>query len=97
MTMAMFIVIPTTRDVGELEDALADMLLVDHYRLPNGEWLVSFDGTPEELSTALEMASTSAGGRALVFVVERYFGFAPANAWAWIKAKWGVDGLGARR
>src|ERR1700761_1929364 len=97
MTKAMFIVIPTTRDVGELEDALAEMRLVDHYRLPNGECLVTFDGTPEELSIALETASTTSGGRALVFAIERYFGLPPANAWAWIKAKWGVDGLGARR
>ncbi len=92
----MFIVIPTTRDVGELEEALAEKLSENCYRLPNGEWLVTFDGTPEELSVTLEMASTSAGGRALVFAVERYFGFAPANAWAWIKARWGVDGVGAR-
>jgi hypothetical protein len=94
--MTMFIVIPTTRDVCELEKVLAEKLSEHHYRLPNGEWLVAFDGTPEELSTELEMTSTSAGGRALVFAIERYFGFAPANAWAWIKARWGVDGVGAR-
>jgi hypothetical protein len=91
--MTMFIVIPTTKDVAELGTALAEKFSEDHYRLPNGEWLVRFDGTSQELSTTLETSSTGVGGRALVFAIEGYFGFAPANAWTWIKARWGMDAL----
>ena len=65
----------------------------DYYRLPNGEWLVRFSGTSEELSATLEASSAGISARALVFAVEEYFGFAPANAWTWIKARWSVGAL----
>jgi hypothetical protein len=82
----MFIVIPINRDRAELARTLAEKFPEDYYRLPNGEWLVRFDGTSEALSTTLEKSSAGVGGRALVFAIEGYFGFAPASAWTWIKA-----------
>lgn len=91
--MTMFIVIPTAREVAELGSTLAEKFSADHYRLPNGEWLVRFEGTPEELSTTLETSSAGVSGRALVFAVGDYFGFAPANAWVWIKARWSAEAV----
>jgi hypothetical protein len=88
---AMFIVIPATRDDAALERALAQKFAEDYYRLPNGEWLVRFGGTSEELSIKLEASEKGVGGQTLVFEIEGYFGFAPANAWTWIKAGWNVE------
>jgi hypothetical protein len=85
--MTMFIVIPTTRDGEELESALAEKFSEDYYRLPNGEWLVRYEGTSAELSTALETFAIGVGGRAFVLAIGEYFGFAPANAWTWLKAR----------
>jgi hypothetical protein len=84
--MTMFVVIPSTRDGVKLERALAEKFSEDYYRLPNGEWLVRYEGTSEELSTTLETSSIGVGGRAFVLAIREYFGFAPANAWTWIKA-----------
>ncbi|WP_175102612.1 hypothetical protein [Pararobbsia alpina] len=89
----MFIVIPTAKDVAGIERTLNETFSQDHYRLPNGEWLVRFDGTSEELSIKLETSAVGVGGRALVFAIEEYFGFAPANVWAWIKARWSGGAL----
>jgi len=86
--MTIFVVIPTSN-----RSALDDLFKRDEWlprvhRLPRGEWLVSFDGTTQELSDNLGVSAPEGNGPAVIFAVSAYFGRAPTNIWEWLKSRW---------
>lgn len=53
-------------------------------RLPNGEWLVAYDGTSRQLSDALGVTDSEATS-AIILNFSAYWGRASTDIWEWIK------------
>ena len=59
----------------------------DHYRLANGQWLVSAKMTATDLSSSLGLVSGSGLGGVLVVSISSYYGLHSTEVWDWIKTK----------
>lgn len=81
--MATFVIIPTAGITG-IEKKLPKTFGNKALRLPNGEWLVSYSGTSQQLSDEVGI-SESPDGSAIVLNFSAYYGRASANIWEWIK------------
>ena len=81
----MFVVIPTSPD-HKLDQVIGASFPKDHYKLPLGQWMISFDGTSKELSDKLGI-SEGTNGLGVVAAINGYFGRAPTGLWEWMKAK----------
>ncbi len=55
--------------------------------IKKGEWLVSFQGSSQDLSNLLDITNGELG-TATVFAVRSYYGYAPRNIWDWLSANW---------
>jgi hypothetical protein len=86
--MTLFVIIPTDPDPIEIEAEIAKLLPNDSYRLPQGEWVVRYSGTTQELSNAL-LITDGSSENAVIFAISAYFGRAPTNIWEWVKTRWG--------
>jgi hypothetical protein len=53
-----------------------------------GQWIISFKGTSEELSNMLGISDNKNGLSAIVLSVSGYWGFAPNNLWEFMTAHW---------
>jgi hypothetical protein len=56
-----------------------------NFRVGVDHWLVSANGTAQEISGKLGIA-TGQIGQAVVYNVGGYFGYAPQTTWEWIKS-----------
>jgi hypothetical protein len=86
--MTLLVIIPTDPDPIEIEAEIAKVLPNDSYRLPQGEWVVRYSGTTQELSNAL-LITDGSSENAVIFAISAYFGRAPTNIWEWVKTRWG--------
>lgn len=85
--MATFVVVPTTEsDVQSLDGTIRDKYGNKAYRLPRGEWLVSYEGTSLQLSVDLgigpEVSPTPFS--AIVLNFSSYWGRASKDIWEWM-------------
>lgn len=81
--MATFVVIPTVGN-SNFDDEFPEFFGNKCLRLPNGEWLVSYDGTSKQLSDELGI-SENKNASALVLNFSAYWGRASNDIWEWIK------------
>jgi hypothetical protein len=89
--MAHFVIIPTTtNDSSSLDKAIENQFGKKCYRLPRGEWLVSFAGTSRQLSDELGVSEGEVGVAAAVFNYSGYFGRANKDIWEWIAVNEGA-------
>ncbi len=84
--MAVFLIVPTI-DSTALSGAIAAKFPGKFYKLPKGEWLVSYSGTSKTLSDELGI-SAGTSGNALVVSISGYFGRSANDMWEWIQANW---------
>jgi len=84
--MAVFIVIPTATG-QEVATSVQTKFPDKHFKLPRGEFLVSFAGTSKQLSDELGI-SDGTGGTGVVASLSGYFGRAPTDVWEWITQHW---------
>ena len=85
--MATFVIIPTSGDTG-IGRLLPQKFGNKTFRLPNGEWLVSYEGTSKQLSDELGI-SENKDASALVLNFSAYWGRASKDIWEWIKENGG--------
>ncbi|QHC93885.1 hypothetical protein PspR84_04340 [Pseudomonas sp. R84] len=85
--MSIFVVIPT--DASKGTGAWIANSGLQHFVLPNGEYVVSFVGTSKELSDRLGISEGNSGN-AIVFSVSSYYGRTTPDTWEWIKRNWGA-------
>ena len=87
--MAFFIVIPTTSNSSALAAKIEELDL-KNYKLPQGEWMVAYDGTSKELSGALGITSDdSENGNpvnvaGIVVSTNGHWGYTDNSVWEWI-------------
>ena len=86
--MTIFAVIATNQQ-EKLGAAIAKIYPENHIRINAESWLVSSEGTSNELSDKLGVTDGS-NGSAVVLSVSGYYGRAPTSIWEWMKAKWGT-------
>lgn len=84
--MSIFAIIPTVDDHQILDAINTAQLAV--YKLPIGQFLVSYHGTSKELSDLLGITDGTKG-QAVIIAVGSYFGRTTPNTWEWLKANWG--------
>lgn len=53
------------------------------YQLPNGQWLVSYDGTSKQFSDAFDLSSGRCGSL-IVFLIGGYWGYSSKEVWEWL-------------
>lgn len=82
--MATFAIIPADKDHDSLDKAIAGKFGNKSFRLPQGEWFVSYDGTSTQLSNELGI-SDGAKGAAVVLNFSGYWGRAGKDIWEWLK------------
>lgn len=84
--MNIFLVIPTFPLRPELGATIEAKFKDEFYKLPNGEWLVAFDGTTQGLSDELGITDGS-NGTGIVAMMSGYYGRAPTDIWEWLKTR----------
>ena len=88
--MAFFIVIPTTSDSSNLATKIEEADL-KNYKLPQGEWMVAYDGTSRELSGVLGItvadenkSDNPVNVPAIVVSTNGHWGYTDNSVWEWI-------------
>lgn len=82
--MAAFIVISTDIEQSRLDAKIAETFGNKSYKLPKGEWLVSYDGTTKQLAAKVGLDEGTCGA-GIVFSSPSYWGFAPTDIWDWLE------------
>ena len=92
--MPVFVVVPLAVDVTPLEKAVTQAIAAtDRHKLQNERgWLVSFNGTSQELSdyigiTGKSDVPRSHTGSALVAPISSYYGRGKNDMWEWLSLK----------
>jgi hypothetical protein len=81
--MAVFAVIPLDQVAsGALGAAIEREFSGKHFMVAGHHWLVSANGTTQEVSGRLGI-TTGHVGQAIVYNVSAYFGLAPQTTWEW--------------
>jgi hypothetical protein len=88
--MTIFAVIPQTEQgsQGTLTDGVRKGFPAAHYDLGHGAWLVSGQGTAQDISTQIGVTD-GAMGTAVIVEIGSYYGRANPAIWTWIKTNWG--------
>ena len=79
--MATFVVIPAEKS-QQLEIEIK-RFENKAYRLPNGEFLIAFEGTSRQLSDMLGITD-GRSGTGIIFNISNYWGFAGKDVWEWL-------------
>lgn len=83
--MPHFVIIPTfANNLEAFDNAIQSKFGKKCYKLPRGEWLVSFEGTSKQLSDELQISDGTLGVSAIVLNFSGYFGRAGKDIWEWI-------------
>jgi hypothetical protein len=91
--MAIFAVIPLDQvPNAALEAAIKREFPDKNFRIGPDHWLVSANGTAQEISGKLGITDAKVG-QAIVYNVGGYFGYAPQNIWEWLKSNMTVGGV----
>jgi hypothetical protein len=84
--MAIFAVIPLDQVASNGLGLIIDREFPGkNFRVALNHWLISANGTAQEISAKLGI-TTGQVGQAAVYNVGGYFGYAPQNTWEWLKA-----------
>lgn len=87
--MAIFAVIQTPGENGEkLANAVARAYPDAFYTLKPEVWLVSGQGTAQDVSNKLGISPGGVNGSGLVVEAASYYGRANPAVWTWIKNYW---------
>ncbi|WP_281647376.1 hypothetical protein [Parendozoicomonas sp. Alg238-R29] len=86
--MSTFIIVPVG-GATNIDQILPQKFGNKALRLPNGEWLVAYDGTSRQLSDDIGI-SESPSGSAIVLNFSAYWGRAGKDVWEWIAANGGA-------
>lgn len=86
--MAVFAVIALDADAKKLETAIEMNFGTAFFKIADGHWLISTNGTAESIGIKLGIKDGGAG-RAIIYNLGGYYGFAPTNIWEWLKTNWG--------
>jgi len=82
--VAKFVVLPTNQR-ERLEAKIQDSEFGnDVIELPNGEWLISYDGTSKQLCEYLGIAQPENSINGIVLSISGYWGRAPSDVWEWL-------------
>lgn len=81
--MENFVIIPINNKQA-IDDAIKARFGNNSYRLPNGEWLVNYDGTSRQLSDHVGITDGKLGS-AIVLNFSGYWGRASKDIWEWLK------------
>lgn len=81
--MATFVIIPVPPIEQKLGDVISGKFGNSAYQLPQGEWLVSYQGTSKQLSDELGITDGT-NGSAVVLGVTSYWGLASKDLWEWL-------------
>lgn len=84
--MGTFVIIPTwqsTEQKSALKNAIVSNFDTKSYELPEGEFLVSYDGTSKQLSDLLDISDGKLGS-ALVLSFSGYWGRSSKDLWEWL-------------
>lgn len=81
--MANFVLIPISNK-QTLEGKIKERFGNDAYPLPNGEWLVNYDGTSKQLSDEIGITDGKLGST-IVLNISGYWGRANRDIWEWLK------------
>ena len=84
--MALFVIIPVDSTSPNLDTAVQSKFGNAAFKLPRGEWLVSYDGTTRQLSDVLQISGGELGVNAVVLAFNAHWGRASASVWEWIAA-----------
>lgn len=94
--MPTFVIIPTSPPTEANPNALNEVILEKYknksFRLPMGEWLVSYEGTSKQLSDEMGLTPTEKGldipnpelPAAVILNVSAYWGRAGKDVWEWL-------------
>lgn len=82
--MPVFVVIPTDEGKPEWADKAKEHFGNKCFELPRGEFLVSYDGTSNQLSDALGISSGESGS-GIVIGLNSYWGFSSKHLWEWLQ------------
>lgn len=83
--MANFVLIPINNK-QTLDGIIKERFGNDSYRLPNGEWLVNYDGTSKQLSDEIGITDGKIGST-IVLNISGYWGRANRDIWEWLRIK----------
>ena len=81
--MATFVIIPTTGNTG-INNTIPTRFGNASFQLPQGQWLVAYDGTSKQLSDELGISDCAEGG-AVVLSFSGFWGRASNDVWEWIQ------------
>jgi hypothetical protein len=81
--MATLIIIPLSEDNKTLNTLIPEKFGNASCRLPNGDWLVSYEGTSKQLSDELGI-SEGICGKAVVLNFSGFWGYADSYVWEWM-------------
>lgn len=84
--MNIYVIIPTQPTHTKLDELIKKEFEGYNYHLPQGEWLVAFNGTSRELSDKLGISDGS-NGSAIIVGISGYYGRASTDLWEWIRVK----------
>jgi hypothetical protein len=82
--MSLFVIIPTSAPSQALGTVVTQKFANKSYRLPMGEWLVSYVGTTKQLSDELGITDGTVGVSAVVLLFNGHWGRANNDIWEWI-------------
>jgi hypothetical protein len=92
--MPVFIAVPLANNITALDVAVNGAFESKNcYKLQNDSgWLISFDGTTNQLTDALGITGQPKGtptpvGSTLVSLVGAYYGRGPTDMWEWLSLK----------
>lgn len=84
--MALFVVIAVENDTLALDNLVQSKFGNDAFKLPRGEWLVSYSGTSKQLADDLLISNGEVGVAAVVLAFSGHWGRASSSVWEWIAA-----------
>jgi len=92
--MAIFALIPLEDTAAtKLGEVLERDFAGKYFRVGTDHWLLSANGTTQEISAKLGITAAQVG-QVIVYNIGGYFGYAPQNVWEWLKSNMTSGGVG---
>lgn len=89
--MAVFAIVALDAPSSELETSVHKNYRDGFLKVAEGHWLISAQGTAESVGVTLGVKDGKIG-RAMIYNVGGYYGWAPTNIWEWVRSNWGKSG-----
>jgi len=86
--MAVFVVVPDNPSAIPFIERISEVIPPGKaFRLPAGQWMISFEGTSRELSEKLGFNDENPSTVGVVFGINSYWGRASGDVWEWLSQK----------